>query len=130
MVTGEGGGETPGAGGDSHDEALRTVVRDSTRILAYTAFTMALFLLVGGLAIVMVSVHYYDALRATDKSTCDFWEDIGTLVPALSPPPPPSVVHLIADARTVYNRHGCGALPPPPQQLLQLERKYGIRQSA
>jgi hypothetical protein len=116
-------------GGDGHDKALRRIIQDSTKTLAYTAFTMVLFLLIGGIAIVFVSVHYYEALRATDKSTCDFWGDIGTLTPELSPPPPPSVVHLIADARTVYNRHGCGTLPPPPQQLLQLERRYGIRQS-
>ena len=110
-------------------EALSLVIKDSSRILGFIALALTLVLLAGGLFAFFLSVHYYDSLRATDSATCAFWKDIGTVVPGTAPPDEasPATVRIILDARAAYAGDDCGTLPPPSQQLTQLEQKYGIR---
>ena len=131
MKTGSAGQQTTGDVPDyDHQhpvEALSRVIRDSSRILGFIALALALILLAGGLFAFFLSVHYYDTLRATDSTTCAFWKDIGTVVPVTTAPDASATtIRIILDARGAYTSYGCGTLPPPSQQLRQLEQKYGL----
>lgn len=129
---------------DSQEEAgqeeagpdpLGKIVRDSNRILAFTALAVSSALVVLVLVAGWFGYHFYNQLKTTQdqinaakKSTCDFYYVIGT-IEVIDHGPQKSgkaLIRLIVDSRTTYEKRVCGHLPSPSPALIRLSREYGI----
>lgn len=114
---------------------LGKIIRDSNRILAFTALTVSSALVVLVIVGSWFGYHYYTQLRDTQnqinaakKSTCDFYYVIGT-IEVIDHGPQKSgkaLVRLIDDSRTTYQKRVCGNLPFPSPALINLSREYGV----
>ena len=115
---------------------LDRIVRWSNRLLASVALGVSVTLVLFVIGAVVVGYHFYDQIHSTQqqfqnakKSTCDFYNVIGTLPVIITGPDKSgrTTVRLAADARTTYTKRGCEpAIPPPSPGLLQLSGEYSI----
>src|ERR1700748_645222 len=109
-------------------EALNKIQKDSARILAFTAISVSALMTVVVIVGSWFGYHFYQQITQGRSSTCSFYHDLGTIPLSSSGPTATGRVgvKLIVDARNSFEQRGCGALPPPSRELIQLAEKFGI----
>lgn len=136
--------DRPPTAEDIERDQLKKIRRDSTRILAFSALTLAILLIVAVIAGVIIGTKAYGDLHAQEDRTaevasaltrekaslCDFFFVVAT-VPVADHGPhksTPVLVRWIVDSRNTYTARGCTPqLPLPTSTLLNLAKQFDLK---